>query len=81
MEPKKTSPALCRYCRGAQNAFHNLNITEKYSSVEIAVNRQGMLRVRVFADEEDTFATQEVININFCPMCGRRFKRSGDGTA
>nr|DAK83840.1 MAG TPA: C2H2 type zinc-finger protein [Caudoviricetes sp.] len=81
MERRNTTQTLCRFCRGAQNAFHKISNTEKYSGVEIAVNRQGMLRVRVFADDEETFTTQDVVNINFCPMCGRRFRRIGDGTA
>lgn len=41
MEHRNTNPALCRYCRGVQNAFHKLNTTEKYSGIEIAVVLQN----------------------------------------
>ena len=81
MEHRNTNPALCRFCLGAQNDFHKITTTEKYSGIEIAVNRQGMLRVRVLSDDEDSFTTQDVVNVHFCPMCGRRFRRNGDGTA
>lgn len=37
MERRNTTQTLCRFCRGAQNAFHKLNTTEKGSGIEIAV--------------------------------------------
>lgn len=41
MEHRNTNPALCRFCRGAQNDFHKITTTEKYSGIEIAVVLQN----------------------------------------
>lgn len=71
-------PVTCRYCHGFNHRFIPLNKTSKYSGAEIAVNSQGMLRVRV-QNECDIFTTQEIVNIEYCPACGRRFRRTNDG--
>lgn len=48
----------------------------EYSGLEIRVlGRVGILRCRSFPlDNFDTYDTQDAVNINFCPMCGRRFE-------
>ena len=42
---------------------------QKYSGIEIAINPQGMLRVRVYDD--DSLETQDIVHVKYCPMCGR----------
>lgn len=63
----------CQYCRERNNDFVLLNDTGMYSGVYFEINRQGMLRVRVFNDEMDGFVTQDILNVKYCPMCGREF--------
>lgn len=41
----------CSYCESETNDFVSMNQTVEYSGIEMAVNRQGMLRVRVFDKE------------------------------
>lgn len=68
-------PYRCDYCNGKDNRFVRLNKTKDYSGIEMSLNPQGMLRVRVNDDETGSFTTQDIINVCFCPMCGRRFRR------
>lgn len=63
----------CQYCRERNNDFVLLNDTGMYSGVNFEINRQGMFRVRVFNDEMDGFVTQDILNVRYCPMCGREF--------
>lgn len=64
---------MCQYCKERNNDFVILNNTNMYSGIDIEINRQGMLRVRVFNDEMDGFVTQDILNVRYCPMCGRKF--------
>lgn len=65
---------MCQYCENrSDNDFVILNDTVEYSDIEMALNRQGMLRVRYFEQGEyDLFYSQDIINVKFCPMCGRK---------
>lgn len=64
----------CKFCGGKDNAFHIINAeTAAYSGIEIAINRQGMLRVRVYDDYECETAlprSSEIVMIANCPNCG-----------
>lgn len=62
---------MCKYCEHENNDFVILNETKEYSGLEIAMNKQGMLRVRNYSSNQ-MWATQDIINIKFCPMCGRK---------
>lgn len=64
---------MCQYCKERNNDFVILNNTNMYSGIDIEINRQRMLRVRVFNDEMDGFVTQDILNVRYCPMCGRKF--------
>lgn len=64
----------CPYCESEKNDFVPMNQTAEYSGIEISVNRQGMLRVRVL-DDDGSFAAQEIIKIRNCPLCGKRFAK------
>lgn len=68
---------MCKYCEHENNDFVLLdfvllNDTQEYSGMEIALNRQGMLRVRYYDDYTRVWFSQDIININYCPMCGRK---------
>ena len=66
----------CNYCNSKY--FKQLNPdTVEYSGIEVCIDDEGTLRVRHYDsdDNEKTFTTQEIINVNFCPMCGKEFRR------
>ena len=66
---------MCQYCENrGNNDFVLLNDTNMYSGIDIEINSQGILRVRVFNDEMDGFVTQDILNIRYCPICGRKFE-------
>lgn len=66
----------CKYC----NPDIGLALNHEgmpYSGIEMRVlGYVGILRSRNFedADFEKNYTTQDCVNINFCPMCGRRFR-------
>lgn len=62
----------CPYCEQETNDFVVMNQSIEYSGIEIAANRQGMLRVRVL-DNDGNFATQDIVGIHHCPLCGKQF--------
>lgn len=62
----------CPYCDAKTNDFIPINQTVEYSGIEIALNRQGMLRVRVYESGQKTFTTQDIVEIKCCPNCGAK---------
>lgn len=64
----------CPYCEATTNDFVIANQTTEYSGIEIAINRQGMLRVRTY-DSGDNFTSQDIIELKHCPLCGKAFKK------
>jgi hypothetical protein len=66
--------AKCKYCKAENNDFVQLNDTVDYSGIEISLNRQGMLRVRYYDVNDPDFVTQDIINIKYCPICGKHLK-------
>ena len=64
----------CQCCSKATNDFVLLNETCSYSGIEMALNRQGMLRVRYYT-EGDIWFSEDIINVEFCPVCGKRFMK------
>ena len=62
----------CPYCDAKTNDFITINQTVEYSGIEIALNRQGMLRVRVYESGQETFNAQDIVEIKFCPNCGAK---------
>lgn len=66
-------PSMCQYCEPRRNNdFVTMNQTAKYSGIQLAINCQGMLRARYYVNG-DTFETQDIVNIKYCPLCGRKF--------
>ena len=59
---------MCEYC---STDYKVLNKTKEYSDIEIALYTaiKG-IRVRAMFDDTGLFKTQDVVNINYCPMCG-----------
>ena len=66
-EPVRHGP--CPYCDAETNDFVPINQSVEYSGIEIALNRQGMLRVRVYESGQETFTTQDIVEIKYCPNC------------
>lgn len=66
---------MCEYCKHENNDFVILNTTVDCSNIEMAINRQGMFRIRHYTDENQVWFSQDLININYCPVCGRKFER------
>jgi hypothetical protein len=63
----------CKYCDRKDNDFVSLNDTVDYSGIEMSLNKQGMLRTRYYERSKyDLWFMQDMVNINFCPMCGRK---------
>lgn len=62
----------CPYCDTINNDFVAMNQTVEYSGIELAMNRQGMLRARYYDVNGDTFETQDIVEIKYCPMCGKQ---------
>ena len=49
-----------------------LPLQSDYSSIEAGfINDNGLLRIRAF-DENDNLQTQDIVSLNYCPMCGRK---------
>ena len=71
---------MCRVCGHASPEFVKLNSTMDCSDIEISVSSIGLLRARNFRGSINptnnpnlpTF-NQDVVEINFCPICGRQF--------
>lgn len=61
----------CIYCDRDDNDFVPLNETFGYSGIELSLNKQGMLRVRYYDTDDTNFITQEIVNLRYCPRCGR----------
>ena len=66
---------MCQYCDSDCNDFVVMNQTMEYSGIELTINRQGMLRARYYGINRDVFETQDIIEIKYCPLCGRKFKK------
>ena len=68
----------CPYCNDPKTHFVRLNNTVDYSGIEIALNGPARtLRCRTYyyspmSRAEGFDSTQDMIPINYCPMCGRK---------
>lgn len=63
---------LCKICCGDHgNDFVVVNEdTVPYSGIEIAFNKQGLLRVRYYDDTSILHKSQEIVELIHCPVCG-----------
>ena len=68
----------CKYCSRSDNDFVPLNDTVKYSGIEMSLNRQGMLRTRYYDDSSHIWLSEDIVNISFCPICGRKLAEENE---
>lgn len=67
---------MCFLCDADNNLFVPLNeSTIEYSGIEIAINKQGMLRSRYFNDD-GCMISQDIVNLRYCPYCGRQLNKN-----
>lgn len=73
---------MCDFCSSSDSSFIVMNKdTVKYSNLEIAMDNSGTLRVRHLYDVVRNnqlvqgFDTQDVLNIAFCPICGKAINK------
>ena len=67
---------MCQYCEQRScNDFVPMNQTMEYSGIELALNSQGMLRVRYYTDDSKVWCSQDIVEIKYCPLCGRKFDK------
>lgn len=66
---------MCKFCKpNPYNEFVLMNKeTTEYSGIEITIHSKGMLRCRYYGENE-LFVSQDVVNIKFCPFCGKEIK-------
>lgn len=58
----------CMYCTKG----YPLPLQSDYSGIEAGfINDNGLLRIRAF-DESDNLQTQDIVSLNYYPMCGRK---------
>ena len=66
---------MCSCCK--HDYFNPVNKTVDYSGVEMALDNKGEFRVRCYNLDTQEMDYMDVINVRYCPMCGRRFKNDG----
>lgn len=65
----------CPYCKSGTNDFVRINHTVEYSGIEMSLDMFGTLRVRTYKNStDDYFDSQDMIEIKYCPFCGRSFR-------
>ena len=58
----------CMYCTKG----YPLPLQSDYSGIEAGfINNDGLFRIRAF-DENDNLQTQDIVSLNYCPICGRK---------
>lgn len=62
----------CRYCEPKPDGVVYVMNDPEYSGIELSMHHAGELRVRYSEEGSDTYEAQEIIQMNYCPMCGRR---------
>ena len=66
----------CEYCNKMFPNYRKLQLEGKYSGIEARfLDNKGLLRIRVF-DVNDMLEAQDVVYLNYCPMCGRKLRNA-----
>ncbi len=66
----------CEYCNKIFPNYRELPLQGKYSGIEARfLDNKGLLRIRVF-DVNDMLEAQDVVYLNYCPMCGRKLRNA-----
>ena len=65
---------MCKFCEADNNDFVIMNDTTDYSGIEMAINCQGILRIRYYmCNGTHIFESEDIAQIKYCPLCGREF--------
>ena len=66
----------CEYCNKIFPDYRKLPLKGKYSGIEArCLDNKGLLRIRVF-DVNDMLEAQDVVYLNYCPICGRKLRNA-----
>lgn len=66
----------CEYCNKIFPDYRKLPLQSEYSGIEAGfLDDKGLFRIRVF-DMDDMLDTQDIITLNYCPMCGRKLRNA-----
>lgn len=66
----------CEYCNNIFPNYRKLPLKGEYSGIEARfLDNKGLLRIRVF-DVNDMLEAQDVVYLNYCPMCGRKLRNA-----
>ena len=66
----------CEYCNKMFPNYRKLPLEGKYSGIEARfLDNKGLLRIRVF-DVNDMLEAQDIVYLNYCPMCGRKLRNA-----
>ena len=68
---------MCKCCDQPGKESVEINDSAAYSGIQIEINKQGMLRVRYYGSRSILFESQDIVNVPFCPIYGKKFKRKG----
>lgn len=73
---KSLTQDKCKYCSYSPDYNVPLNMTSiEYSRIEMLIlGNTGILRCRHFPNYDELFDAQDIVLINYCPMCGRRLE-------
>ena len=63
---------MCNRCKLGPNYINNSTV--EYSQIELMLCNagNGSAFIRARALEGDSFSTQEILNITYCPFCGEK---------
>ena len=67
----------CKYCNREDNDFVMLNETADYSGLEIAMNRQGILRIRHYSSNQ-MWQYKTLLILNTVPFVVENLRRKND---
>lgn len=72
--PRMPAKIKCVFCEGTDGGHNPINDTMPYSGIEIAMSTHCKdIRVRVYPSlgYDGGYEYMDLINIKYCPMCGR----------
>lgn len=66
----------CEYCNKIFPNYRKLPLKGEYSGIEARfLDNKGLLRIRVF-DVNGMLEAQDIVYLNYCPMCGRKLRNA-----
>lgn len=67
---------MCEYCNKRADNKKQINIDnefEEFYRVFLPPNQKALLCVELDAEDKDGYKATGYFQINYCPMCGRKF--------